>query len=405
MFKYQTKNNPRILGDERWAMFILNLAAARSSGTRNYSNGLIQALIKCPPKENLIIYLPSDLYENYNGQGGDTISFRTSMFFSNSLTRIIWEQVFIPIFIFKSNAKALFSSFDIAPMLAPCPVVLAVRNPSPLYMGRGWYSRSIWRRLRAILQRFVAYLSTQKATFVMYPSQYASDNLGCVMNVKKKKRRVVYHGLDQQFWGRKLSYICHSYSLSRYDLERDKYFLFVSMLYHYKKPDIAIRAFAMKGKEFKSMGIKLVIVGGVADPAFYLTLKNLIDELNMRGSVILAGYVPKEDLPYLYANCRAFLLPTVIETFGQPFVEAMATGSCVIAADLPFAREICADAALYFEKDNIIMLSDLMLEISGSNLLVNDRREKAADRVKFFSWEKEAIQTISLLRESVFFED
>ena len=51
------------------------------------------------------------------------------------------------------------------------------------------------------------------------------------------------------------------------------------------------------------------------------------------------------------------------------------------------------------------MLSDLMLEISGSNLLVNDRREKAADRVKFFSWEKEAIQTISLLRESVFFED
>jgi alpha-1,3-rhamnosyl/mannosyltransferase len=190
--------------------------------------------------------------------------------------------------------------------------------------------------------------------------------------------------------------------MSKYDLESDKYFLFVSMLYHYKKPDIAIRAFAMNGEEFKSMGIKLVIVGGVADRAFSLTLENLIDELNMRGSVILAGYVPKEDLPNLYANCRAFLLPTVIETFGQPFVEAMAAGSCVIAADLPFAREICADAALYFEKDNIIMLSDLMLEVSGSNVLVNDCREHAANRIKFFSWKKEAIETISLLRESVF---
>lgn len=382
-------------------MFILNFSAARTSGTRNYCNGFIGALIEEPPKENLIIYLPRDLYKKFKQKDGKTIIFRTSIFFSNSILRTIWEQIFLPAIICHFKVKALFSSFDIAPLFATCPVVLAVRNPSPLHMGRGWHSSSILRRLRAILQRAAAFLSAKKAALVMYPSCYASDSLGSIMNVEKIKRRVVYHGLNQEFWLSTVSDHEKLKHLSRYGLESDKYFLFVSMLYPYKRPDLAIKAFAMNIERFKSMGMKLVIAGGIADSTYYKTIKRLLDELCLHDFVILAGFVPMDSMPVLYANCRAFLLPTIIETFGQPFVEAMAVGTCVIAADLSFSREICEDGALYFEKDNVLALSDLLLSVAQNDSLVNYHREKALDRCKFFSWKKESFETIALLRQSM----
>lgn len=61
------------------------------------------------------------------------------------------------------------------------------------------------------------------------------------------------------------------------------------------------------------------------------------------------GRVPRADLVALYRAADALIMPSLVETVGLPMLEAMLGGLPVVAADRPYAHEICAGAALYFE--------------------------------------------------------
>ncbi|MFN3928351.1 MAG: glycosyltransferase [Thermoflexus sp.] len=95
----------------------------------------------------------------------------------------------------------------------------------------------------------------------------------------------------------------------------EDYFLIVSRLIPYKRIDLAIEA-------FNRLKLPLVIVGDGRD-------RKRLEQ--MAGPTIrFLGRVPAEQLPDLYARCRAFVFPGV-EDFGIAPVEAMAAGRPVIA--------------------------------------------------------------------------
>jgi glycosyltransferase involved in cell wall biosynthesis len=60
------------------------------------------------------------------------------------------------------------------------------------------------------------------------------------------------------------------------------------------------------------------------------------------------GPVPVARGPELYRSCDICFLPTLLETFSANYPESMAIGLPIITTDLGFARDVCADAALYF---------------------------------------------------------
>ncbi|HXF68222.1 MAG TPA: glycosyltransferase [Thermoflexus sp.] len=95
----------------------------------------------------------------------------------------------------------------------------------------------------------------------------------------------------------------------------EDYFLIVSRLIPYKRIDLAIEA-------FNRLKLPLLIVGDGRD-------RKRLER--MAGPTIrFLGRVPAEQLPDLYARCRAFVFPGV-EDFGIAPVEAMAAGRPVIA--------------------------------------------------------------------------
>jgi len=97
--------------------------------------------------------------------------------------------------------------------------------------------------------------------------------------------------------------------------EREDYYLIVSRLIPYKRIDLAVRA-------FNQLGRPLVIAGGGRDREALEALAG--------PTVTFLGYVPDEELPGLYARCRAYVLPGV-EDFCIAPVEAQAAGRPVIA--------------------------------------------------------------------------
>lgn len=54
----------------------------------------------------------------------------------------------------------------------------------------------------------------------------------------------------------------------------------------------------------------------------------------------LIGVQPYERICEYYHSCDALLFPSYIETFGLPLLEAAMTGMPIIAADLPYSREV-----------------------------------------------------------------
>ena len=92
-----------------------------------------------------------------------------------------------------------------------------------------------------------------------------------------------------------------------------------------KAPDVGIRAFSLSGLGEK--GWRLVVAGqGQLGPS----LRHLVEELGLAGSVDLVGAVTDTDA--LLEGASVLLAPAPLEPFGLSVVEAMAHGLPVVAA-------------------------------------------------------------------------
>jgi glycosyltransferase involved in cell wall biosynthesis len=171
------------------------------------------------------------------------------------------------------------------------------------------------------------------------------------------------------------------------------------MLYPYKGVHVLLQAYAEAYEFFKSRGIKLAIVGGQVDAKYFSRLFSLVGYLGLgRDDVVFLGFLPKDDLRILYRHALSFALPTTLETFGQPLVEAMASRLPIVTTDLDVTREICDDAALYFEADDSHELCVSMKRLVTEVGLRSSLSKKAQRRAENFSWEREVIETFNLLQ-------
>jgi glycosyltransferase involved in cell wall biosynthesis len=78
---------------------------------------------------------------------------------------------------------------------------------------------------------------------------------------------------------------------------------------------------------------------------------------SVRPQVRIAGYVPDADLPLYFAAADAFVLPSLLEGFGIPLVEAMAAGLPVITTTGGAASEIVGDAGLVVPPGDSVALA------------------------------------------------
>jgi glycosyltransferase involved in cell wall biosynthesis len=156
----------------------------------------------------------------------------------------------------------------------------------------------------------------------------------------------------------------------------DAYLLFVGAIEPRKDPLAAADA-------ARAVDRPLVVVGPTKDEA-------LANELRRRGADV-RGYVPKDELVRLYQRAAALVFPSRYEGFGLPAVEAMATGTPVVAAPDAALREVAGEAAVFTR--------DLA---EGVRVALADRDRFAAaslERARAFSWEETARRTADAYRE------
>ncbi len=77
-------------------------------------------------------------------------------------------------------------------------------------------------------------------------------------------------------------------------------------------------------------------------------LKQSLGEARAYG-LVLAGYVPDELMPVLYAGADALIFPSLYEGFGMPVLEARACGARVVTTDIPELREAGDEYVIYVQ--------------------------------------------------------
>jgi rhamnosyl/mannosyltransferase len=104
--------------------------------------------------------------------------------------------------------------------------------------------------------------------------------------------------------------------------------LTIGRLTYYKGHENLIRAAA------NLPSVKVIIVG---DGERSRQLHELIDSLQARDKIILAGGLPQHELNALLAACDCFCLPSIerTEAFGLVLLEAMRFGKPIVASDIP----------------------------------------------------------------------
>jgi glycosyltransferase involved in cell wall biosynthesis len=243
------------------------------------------------------------------------------------------------------------------PVRPPCPSVVTVHDVSfarePDTMG--WKDRAVFRR--------VVPHAVKRAARVLTVSERTKRDLVELYDVPPERIVVTPNGVDSAFTPGPGA---HDYVLSVGAIQT-------------RKNQLAALDAAV------AVGLPLVIVGPEKDAA-------LAAELRRRGAR-LEGYVDTARLVELYRGAACLVQSSRYEGFGLPVVEAMASGTPVVAVADQALREVAGEAAVFADG------GDLASGITAA-LAERDRLVAAGlERARAFSWRVTAERTLAVYRE------
>lgn len=164
-------------------------------------------------------------------------------------------------------------------------------------------------------------------------------------------------------------------------------FLAVGALEPRKAPDVLCRAFARARAD--GLDADLVFAGA----------GRLAGDLGGPGVRVL-GAVSDAELDRLYASATALVMPSWLEGFGLPPLEAAVRGVPSIVSDLPVFAETLGDAALRVPAGDEVALARALRRFADDAALRDDLGARAARAVRTLTWSRAADRTRAVLAEA-----
>lgn len=179
--------------------------------------------------------------------------------------------------------------------------------------------------------------------------------------------------------------------LDKFNIKRP-YIFYVGNAHPHKNVEMLIKAFINLRKEYQYL--QLVLSGN--NHYFWDRLKQVY-KLN---DVIFTGFVSDPELVSLYKGAKFFTSASLEEGFGIPILEAMACKTPVVCSNRGSLPEVGGDACVYFDPTDMEDMVAKMSEVLNDHKLREALIRKGEERVKEFSWEKLARETLEVYEAS-----
>jgi len=296
------------------------------------------------------------------------------------------------------------------PLFCPVPAVLTVHDIIPLLFPN-YFKYSKYKILTKFSYHFRLKSSVAKAKKIIADSEYTKKTLIKQTGVKPEKVKVIYLGQPE---------VNQETNKLPKGLKPSEYILDHGGIDVRKNLDRLIRAFArIKDKEHKQSlplrgrtnnkgrDLKLVITG--KNEAMSGGLKNEAKILGIEDSVIFTGYVNEKELWSLIRQASCICYPSLIEGFGGPVLEGFAGETPVITSNTSSLVEVAGEGALLINPEDEKEISQAIFKVIGDkqSLMLRNKEireklvKKGKKRLKDFSWEKTADETIKIYQKAL----
>ncbi|MBR2115288.1 MAG: glycosyltransferase family 4 protein [Prevotella sp.] len=301
-----------------------------------------------------------------------------------------WEQCVLPFFFIGKKDYVVLSFTGLGSILIRHKVMTVhdlsfLKNPS-------WYSRTYYW-----YYKFMTPLAVKTSQHILTVSEFSkSEILGFYPFLKAEKISVVYNAIDRQLFKPLPPSPSHPLTPS------PSHPLTPSPS-HPLTPFVLCVSSIDPRKNFARLieacqgltGAKLYIVG-----KYNRVFSQQIQLDTTSDHIQFLGRVSDDELVRLYNQAACFVFPSLYEGFGLPPLEAMACGCPVLVSDIPVEREVCGDAAQYFNPlDPTNILHTITQYLNDADVIKEKMRQKGFENITRFSWEKSAETLIKKLEK------
>lgn len=306
---------------------------------------------------------------------------------TDRVTNVLWHRVRLPIPVEARVGRIdLFHSpdFSLAPSVAPS--IVTIHELAFEFMPQVCFP-TLAAYLHAVVPR-----SIRRARAVIAPSAHTKSAIVERYGTPQSKIHVISEGVVASF--NPTPEHDDGARLTRLGL-RQPFLLAVGTLEPRKNLARLLEAFARIAPRHPEM--VLAIAGR---PGWlYEGIFERHSSLGLNARVRFITNAEDDDLRALYRRSEAVVYASLYEGFGLPALEALASGSPLVASGNTSIPEVAADAALYFDPWDVDDMAATIDEVLQDGELRERLREAGPKRAQRFTWARAAELTVELYRD------
>lgn len=358
-----------------------------NTGSGQYIRYLLQNLRRVAPDLQMTLVMPPhnptpiDLPPNVNSiptRGG-----------SGNLGKVLFEQRSYPQAVKQSGADIAHVPYWGPPLSSPARLVTSILDVIPVALPE--YSSGLRARLYTSLVR----AASRGAAHTITISNAAKADIIKYLELPEDTITTTYLAADEAYHPR-MGAERDVAVRAKYNLP-DQFVLYMGGFDIRKQVNQLLLAYTYVGQA-EGDNIPLVIAG--REPKWgspmFPDLRKYADDLKITDYVRWIGYIDEADKPSIYRLADVFVFPSMYEGFGLPVLEAMASGTPVVANEVSSIPEVTADAAFLVDEGNAKAMGGaiiaLLLQQPFRESLINQGLARATN----FSWRKTAKETLAV---------
>ncbi|HXB20211.1 MAG TPA: glycosyltransferase family 1 protein [Candidatus Solibacter sp.] len=291
---------------------------------------------------------------------------------------------------FAAESDVMFCpSGTVFPVKGLVPVVATIHDVTPVVMP------SHSRRISSML-RFQLRSSAKYSRALITDSECSKQDLINIYRLPESKISVVHLGYDKNNFNPEPPDPDRQHELLERLAVRKPYVLHHGMIQPRKNLVRLIKAYRLMLERNGSLDLDLVLAGPMGWQ-YDEILSAANEKTAMKGRVVFPGALSDADLALLIKGASLSVIPSLYEGFCLPMVESMACGVPTIAADTSCLPEISGNVLRYFDP---LSVEDMAAKVESAVFdtgLRQQLRIGGLDRVRIFSWERCARETLAVL--------